>query len=310
MKIGIVLNPASGAGKAARNWPAFAKRLSDHFGEFTLCRTEGPQDASRMARHLTEQGCELVIAAGGDGTIGETADGILKADVAHRPCLAVFPCGTGSDFARTLKLSSDADKSVACIKEGKVMAIDAGRVCYIDEHGALAIRHFVNVASLGLSGNTSLAVNNAMMKSRAPAKMVFFWHTVHELIRYKFQEVRLTLDDNPPFEASIAVVAAANGRCFGGGMIIAPEARLDNGLMEFVIIKGASKLNLIRSLRLLYDGSHVGHPAVTMLRGQRLLVEPSGGTAENAAMIEIDGEAPGRIPATFEVLPGALSVIC
>ena len=140
--------------------------------------------------------------------------------------------------------------------------------------------------------------------------MLFMWHTIRELIRYRFQDVRIFVDGAPAIEARIAVAAAANGRYFGGGMMIAPQAEMDDGMFDFVIFKGAAKLTLIRDLRLLYSGSHVGHPAVTILRGRRIIVEPAGDPALNAALLDIDGESPGSIPVTFEVLPKAIKVIC
>ena len=106
----------------------------------------------------------------------------------------------------------------------------------------------------------------------------------------------------------MALVAVANGQFFGGGMMIAPDAVLDDGLFDIVILRAAGKLGLIRDIRLLYGGRHRNHPAITILRGRKVVVEPLGDPLANGALIDIDGESPGRIPATFEILPGALTL--
>jgi diacylglycerol kinase family enzyme len=120
--------------------------------------------------------------------------------------------------------------------------------------------------------------------------------------------VRITIDDGEPVEAKMALVAVANGKFFGGGMMIAPDAALDDGQFDIVILRAASKLKLILDIRLLYGGRHRDHPSITILRGRKVVVEPIGG--EDGALVDIDGESPGRIPATFEILPGALRLRC
>lgn len=312
MKIAVVFNPVAGAGRAKKFWPQFDAEIRRQLGDFTLCETTQPEDAAKHATHLAGDGYDLVIAAGGDGTIGETADGLLKSSASglQLPQLAILPCGTGSDLARSLSIAGSPAELVSRIAKGEERLIDAGRVNYVDDEGRSAMRHFVNIASLGLSGPTSRAVNRAKRSGTASGQLVFMWHTIRELWRYQFQDVRITVDDSPAIEARIAVVAAANGRYFGGGMMIAPQALQDDGLLDLVIFRGAAKLTLIRDMRLLYSGSHVNHPAVTILRGRKFLIEPSGGLASNRAFIDIDGESPGSIPALFEILPGALRVLC
>ncbi len=312
MKIGIVLNPVAGAGKAAQLWPQFEAEIRRQLGEFTLMKTARPEDAALFGRQLAEQEYDLIIASGGDGTIGETVDGMLKSGVPANalPRFAILPCGTGSDFARSLGMAGTPQEMAARIAAGKERQIDAGRVTFVDDEGRAAMRHFINIASLGLSGPTSRAVNRAKRSGKASGQLLFMWHTIRELIRYRFQEVRITVDGNAPIEARIAVVAAANGRFFGGGMMIAPGAELDDGLLDLVIFRGAAKLTLIRDMRLLYTGSHVNHPSVTILRGRKITVEPAGDPALNTAQLDIDGESPGAIPATFETLPKAIRIIC
>ncbi|WP_410000524.1 diacylglycerol/lipid kinase family protein [Mesorhizobium sp. SP-1A] len=308
--MGVILNPVAGGGGLERERPRLVSALKRHFGEVELRETQACGDAERLALDFAVDGFGLVIAAGGDGTASEVADGLLQA--ADEGCgaaeLGLIPCGTGIDFARGLGLPQDLDALVRRIAEAKGRKIDAGRISYVDDHGALASRHFINIASLGLSGATDRAVNADKRKGRVSAKALFYWRTVAEFVRYRFQNVRIAIDEGEPFEARMALVAVANGRYFGGGMMVAPDAALDDGQFEIVILKAAGKLGLIRDIRLVYGGQHRNHPAITILRGRKVTVEPIGDGEENAALVDIDGESPGRIPAMFEMLPGALTL--
>ena len=255
-------------------------------------------------------GAELVIAAGGDGTVSEAVDGLMQARAVSGQLadLAIVPVGTGSDLALGLGLVADIDRLAARIAAGEKRTIDVGCVSYVSDDGALASRHFINIASLGLSGPTDRAVNAAKSGGNFSGKLVFLFHTVRELLRYKFQDVTVTVDDGEPIEARIALVAIANAPYFGGGMKIAPDAVPDDALFEVVIVRGASKFSLLMDLRLLYGGSHATLPSCTILRGRKIVVEPQGDLDANAALLDIDGESPGRIPATFEVIPAAMTV--
>ena len=200
------------------------------------------------------------------------------------------------------------EAAIRRMADSKGRKIDAGRVSYVDDHGALASRHFINLASLGVSGAIARAVNADQRKGRVSAKALFYWHTVAEFIRYRFQDVRITVDDGEPIEARVGLVAAANGKFCGGGMMLAPDAELDDGQFDIVILRAASKLGLVRDIRLLYGGQHRNHPAITILRGRKVTVEPIGNRIARPMLIEADGESPGQIPATFEILPGAITL--
>ena len=308
MKVGVILNPVAGGGRLKRYWPEVADALKQHFDDFDVRETQTSGDAERLAIDFALLGFDLVIAAGGDGTASEAADGLIQAsrETGRLIELAILPCGTGIDFARGLGLSGDVGATLKRIAQAKSRKVDVGRISYVDDNGALASRHFINIASLGLSGPIDRAVNADKRKGRVSAKALFFWRTVFEFMRYQFQTVRITVDDGEPVEARMALVAVANGKFFGGGMMIAPDAVFDDGQFDIVILRAASKLKLIWDIRLLYGGRHRNHPAITILRGRKVVVEPVGAGEKNCALVDIDGESPGRIPATFEMVPGAL----
>lgn len=311
MKVGVILNPIAGGGGLLRRRAELETALAKHFEAREIRLTDEAGDGEHLAMAFAADGCDLVIAAGGDGTANEAADGLLQTQAEHgfAPALAFLPCGTGTDFARGLGLTRDVAGTIKRIADAKPRQVDAGRISYVDDEGRLASRHFLNIASSGLSGATARSVNQDKRKGRVSAKALFFWRTVAEFLRYRFEAVRVTIDDTEPIEARVALVAVCNGRFFGAGMMIAPDAELSDGLFDIVIVRASGKLGLIRDLRLLYGGRHRNHPAISILRGRRIVVEPIDGAA-NGGLIEIDGEPPGRIPATFEVLPGALTLKC
>ncbi|WP_054310529.1 diacylglycerol kinase family protein [Mesorhizobium sp. 1M-11] len=312
MKVGIILNPVAGDGQLKHDWAVVAATVERYLGRFEMRETLAEGDAERLAIEFAAEGYDLVIAAGGSGTASEVADGLLQAvrEGHDRTALGLLPCGAGTDFARGLNLPDDVDAILKRIADSHVRMMDVGRISYIDDHGALASRHFINIASLGLSGHVDRAVNADKRKGRIPAKALFLWRTVTEFLSYRFDDVVVTIDDGEPIEGRIALVAVANGPFFGGGMMIAPDASLDDGQFDIVILRAAGKIALMRDIRLLYTGQHRNHPAVTIGRGRKVLVEPADGAVHNGALVDIDGEAPGRIPAEFEIVPRALKLRC
>jgi diacylglycerol kinase (ATP) len=306
MSVGVVVNPAAGGGRLSAAWPALAAMLERRLGPLNVLTTRASGDGRDLAVQHVRNGAALVIAAGGDGTANEVVDGLLLAG--GGPQLGVISIGTGRDFIRTLGGQSDLNAAVEAIGSGRTRRIDAGRVTYIDDAGNAGIRHFLNVASLGVSGPTVRKVNASKQGRQVHGKLAFYYHTVTELLRYRAQDVRVRFDDGETVDVHTALVVAANGRYFGSGMMIAPDAAIDDGRFDVLVYRAEGKLRMILDFNLIYRGAHVSLPRVTTKRCRWVEVEPLGDRASNAAIIEVDGESPGRIPARFEVLPGALTL--
>lgn len=305
MSVGVVVNPAAGGGRLAAAWPALAAMLEARLGPLEVLRTTAPGEGRALAGELVRRGARLVIAAGGDGTANEVVDGLLRAG--GGPELGVISVGTGRDFIRTLGNNRDLTAAVEAIGSGRVRRIDAGRVSYTSDSGAREQRHFLNVASLGVSGPTVRAVNASKQGRQVHGKVAFYYHTVMELLKYRPQNIRVRFEDGEAIEVSTALVAIANGKFFGSGMMIAPDAAIDDGLFDVLVYRAEGKLRMILDFNMIYRGAHVSLPRVTIKRCRWVEIEPMGGR-ENQAIIEIDGELPGRIPARFEVMAGALTL--
>jgi YegS/Rv2252/BmrU family lipid kinase len=306
MKIGVVVNPAAGGGRLAAIWPDIAKAFEHRLKNLSVTFTSKAGNGAALAEQFVQDGAELVIAAGGDGTASQVADGILRSGGTAQ--LGVIPVGTGRDFVRNFGMGRDEMAAMEAICSGRTRQIDAGRVTFVGDDGQQTIRHFLNVASLGVSGPTVRAVNTAKHGRQVSAKLTFYFHTLRELFRYREQDVRIEFDDGEVIEVRTALVAVANGRHFGGGMMIAPDAALDDGLFDVLVYRPEGKIRMLLDFNLIYKGDHTKLPRVRIKRARSVEVFPAGGLAANAAILDIDGESPGRIGATFEVLPGALTL--
>ncbi len=299
----VVVNPRSQGGAAKRRFARIEGRLREALGELEVEWTRGPRDAERIAREGVRAGVERVVIAGGDGTTSEVATGLLQAELGDYAELAILPLGTGGDVARTLGISRRPAEAIATIRDGKARRIDAGRVTYTRPDGAPAAACFLNTASLGIVGLITTLVNEA--PKGLGGRISFLVGTVRAVVRYDQPPVRLRLDGRLIHEGPLTFASAANGRWFGGGMLVAPNAEPDDGLFDVVVVPAYSRLELLRRLPGIYRGTHLEVPGVQVHRGRVLEAEPLG----DAVWCDVDGEPLGRLPARFEILPGAVSVV-
>lgn len=304
----MIVNPRSQGGGAGRDWPRVADRIRRQVA-FEHVTTTARGDATRLARQALRDGAERVVALGGDGTINEVMNGFFDeagAPVAPGAALGILPYGTGGDLRKTLGIPKDLDAAIGVLAADHRRRIDVGRIEHVDDHGRPAVRRFCNIASLGMSAEVDVLVNQS---SKRFGKLSYMAATVRGMARYDNQRVRLTFDDDPAtaLELTVNTVAIANGRYFGGGMKMAPDAEPDDGLFDVVAIGDVGMFEMLRASRRLYAGTHVTRPEVSVRRARRVLAEPA---ADGAVVgLDVDGETPGRLPATFTVEPGALAVV-
>lgn len=309
-KIAVIVNPLAGNGRMRRAWPKAEAALKKRFGQFTLYRTTGRGDAAIFAEKAAAKGAELIVAVGGNGTFNEIADGLLTTGRTgdSAPELGFIPVGVGMDLARSLGLPLDMAGAVAAL-ERPARRIDAGKMTCATDKGGAATVHFVNIASLGVSGPIVRAVNLAKRSRMLSGRMLFFVRTVQALIGYRFRAVRVTVEGHAPAELPLAVAAIANGRFFGGGMAVAPDAQVDDGAFDVVLLEGTSKMFLVDQFSKVYNGAHRDMPQVTILRGKRVRVDAVD-TSAGPTIVEADGDECGVLPASFEILPRALKIRC
>ncbi len=303
MRTLVIVNPHSRSGATGRRWRRVEPRLRAALGPAEVEFTRAPRDAERIAREGVRAGIERLVVAGGDGTLNEVVSGLLGAGLGSYAQVGLLPLGTGGDFVRTLGIPRGLEAALACIAAAKPQRVDAGRVEYCGAAGRAAAAWFVNVASVGIA--PLVEEMTARTTGALGGSAAFAIGTVRGVLRYRSPRVAIRVDGEPIFEGPLLVGAAANGRYFGGGMAIGPEARLDDGLLDLVVVPAQSRLALLAKLPRVYRGTHLADPAVRSCRGRQIELEAAAGTAR----IEADGDPLGTLPARIQVVPGALTFL-
>ena len=301
----VIVNPKSQGGRLGKRWADVADAIGRAF-PFDEARTQGPGDATRLAREALRAGAERVVALGGDGTVNEVVNGFFDeagAPIAPEATFALLPFGTGGDFRRTIGMPTELAAAARAIAEGPRRRVDVGRLTFTTPSGERAHRMFANIASFGVSGVVDRLVNEG---SKRLGRVAFMLATARATWSYRNQRVQLTFDGKDRVEATINTVAVANGRYFGGGMMVAPKAELDDGWFDVVALGDFGFGDLLKSGRRIYQGTHLSMDKVTSRRARVVEAEP----VEPGAVVEldVDGECPGRLPARFEICAGALWV--
>jgi YegS/Rv2252/BmrU family lipid kinase len=302
----LIVNPQSQGGRLGKRWKEMADTIGRAF-PFEEAITQAQGDATRLTREALRGGAERVVAIGGDGTINEVVNGFFDERglaIAPAASFAVIPFGTGGDFRRTVNMPVGLADAAAVIAANHRRQIDVGKLEFTAAGGGRALRMFANIASFGVSGVVDRLVNQS---SKRLGRLAFAVATARATWSYKNQRVQMVFDGRDRVEATVNTVAVANGRYFGGAMMVAPDAELDDGMFDVIAMGDFGFGDLLTSGRRIYKGTHLSMEKVTARRARVVEAEP----IDPAAVIEldVDGENPGRLPARFELLPSALWVI-
>lgn len=298
--IRFIVNPAAGAYKAGRKWRVLENYARKVLSEFDVIFTKYPGHAIKLAKEAVNDGIGTVVAVGGDGTINEVVNGIYYSG--GRTKLGIIDCGTGADFVRTVSVGKRYFDAIDTLKNGVVRKIDLIEVHFTGFKGDSDRRVFINAADAGLGGDTVINVDGA--PKVMGGRLAFLYGVLRSLVNLKNYRVKITLDDKDLGDYDIISVIVANGRYFAGGMFVAPMADPDDGKFELIIIKNTTRRKFLRSLPLVYKGKHIYIEEVDHFSGQILDLR-----SDADVMIEMDGELVGKLPARFEVKPGALEII-
>lgn len=285
--VALLCNPSAGGGRAARVLPEVEDELRTLGVTFHTETTRDLEHARELAQTAARAG-EAVVILGGDGLAGCVA-GVLR-DVPGG-VLGVLPGGRGNDLARALGIPRDARAACAVVAAGNLRPLDVG-----DVDG----RTFVGIASLGFDSDANRFANGAPSRL---GSLVYVYGALRALAGWKAARFDLHVDGEPlPFTGYS--VAAANSPGYGGGMLLAPGARLDDGLFDVVVVKHLSKHRFLRVLPKIFKGTHVDEPAYLMIRGRELRVD-----ADRPFVLYADGDPIGETPVTIRVVAGALQVL-
>ncbi|HSH44920.1 MAG TPA: diacylglycerol kinase family protein [Longimicrobiales bacterium] len=305
----VILNPTSGGGRGRRAGRAILVGLEHRGISAGLISTTAPREAERLAAEAADAGLDMVIAAGGDGTVHEVAQGLLSARAAKGdptvregdfPALGVLPIGTGNDFAKLIGPLDDLDASLDVVAGGALRWLDACRATWPG-----ATHWFVNAGGTGID----VEVVRQLLRGRlGTGVLTYVAALLRALVRYKAIPLRIRMDDHVT-EVETMIVAAGNGRSVGGGFWLTPDAEPDDGRFDICIVKRTSYLESLRVLPLILRGKHAKHPKVEMHRAKRVEIEALG---PDPLFFQLDGELhepPDARSLIFELVSGALPVL-
>lgn len=310
------------AAKARRAWPTIKKQLDAAGIDYEAHETTSAGDATIQTREALKSGVELVVVVGGDGTLSESAEGFFDFNhdlnalpIAINPAatLAILPAGTGDDFARGLRLSraplqdwldtlisycrSDANIQPRSIDllYGRCNGFEKPFIC-------------LNASTMGIGGETAgrVAAQGKFMR-RFSGEFRFVFAAVGALAAWRERRVRVTVDGRVAGDGPMNLVGVANGLYAGGGMMLSPEARIDDGKLDVITASGLTRANVVTELSRIHNGGHVKNPKVSITQGTIVNIETF--LMQDAMPLEADGNVRGVTPVRFQVMPGALRFV-
>ncbi len=313
MSVFAVVNPRSGGGRTRRDWKKIESALRAGYPVLNVAFTTRRGEATELVRAALREGHGEIVAVGGDGTINEAINGFFDIHgnmISPDAIFAFVTSGTGGDFRKSFGVAPGHEAGIARLMQSKVRRIDVGRLNCVSRTGQPVMRHFVNIGSFGMSGAIVDSVNRARIAKLFGGKFAFAFHSLLDMMFYRNRPVRIRVDGEFDAILTISTAAVANGQYFGAGMRVAPHAKTDDGLFDVIIMGGTAKSRAVADLKLIYTGEHLNNPAVTALRGSKVVAVSVAETRGRPVLIEVDGESAGRLPATFEILPRALNLRC
>ncbi len=301
----LVMNPASAGGRTHRDWPATAAALRGAGVTFDLHITEAAGEATGAVRAALAGGYRTIVVVGGDGTLNEVVNGFFDAEgtpIGSDAVLALLPSGTGGDFRRAVGIPADLDGAARLIASRSSRRIDAGRIDFADGRS----RFFINIADCGMGGEVVARVNRSVHKGGGiRGSAIFLGTSLTTLLGYVSRIARIDVD-GIRIERDVRSVVVANGQYFGGGMRVAPGAKLDDGRFDVVIIGETGRLRALTGIPSLYRGRHVARHEVEVHRARVVRVSCDGAPM----LFDVEGEQVGTTPATVTCIPGALTLVC
>jgi diacylglycerol kinase (ATP) len=290
----FLVNPASANGKTGKRWPEIGRAAQAAGLRGEAIFSERPGELGDLAREAADEGATLLVVVGGDGTVHEVVNGIAGRDGIE---LALIPCGTGWDFARTHKIPKRLGEALRIAKEGQVRSFDLGRATYLAD-GSDQTAWFANMASVGMSGAVAAKANSTTKALGAKTSYLLALGAV--FARWKNVELRVRVDEEERRGLMEDTIVAV-GRYLAGGMMITPDAEPDDELFDVLLIGDLTKTELVRVMPKIYRGTHLPHPKGEVLRGRNVSIE-----ADDPLPIQLDGEQPGTTPVRFEIAPAAI----
>ncbi len=292
MSYKVIVNPAAGKGKGRAAGKTISEILTAHKKEFEIFHTKEPGHGIELAQKALEDGWSAVVAVGGDGTVGEVLNGVMRGEEGERCCFGFIPIGTGNDFARSLNIPLNLEEATKVLLKPGKKVMDIGR----EREGFFAI-----ITGLGFPAEVMAQANAYGGPLRG--SLVITWCVLKTIKELKAEAVELTVDGERE-ELLAKAIFVLNTPFTGGGLQIVPHAVIDDGFLDIAVMGDISKAGLAVTLPKAYKGKHVGHPAFSFHRGKKVSIQ-----TEKPLRKLFDGNVYGQSPLEAEILPQALSVL-
>jgi diacylglycerol kinase (ATP) len=307
-RVRVILNPMAASGSALHRVGELEQTLRRFELEHEIVLTRARGHAAELARAAAQDGVDVIAVMGGDGTMNEVVQAYVspQGEALPGPDLALIPCGTGADLRRTFGLSGALDEAVGRIRHGARRRVDLGVVHLVSHLGVEAAHPFVNVASIGLAGQVDAVVNEGRKGVTGRlGRAAFFAGMLRAMAEYTNAAVRLKVDGAEWYEGPIVNLTIANGRFFGGGIMVAPHADPCDGRFEIILVGDLSHRELLGLAPKMYRGAHLATRGVRVTSGTRVEAEAVHPWA--TVLVDADGEQPGRLPIRVSLANGALT---
>lgn len=301
-----VVNPESANGRTRKAWKRMERALVKRSIEIDVRYTKGPGDATLITRKALQNGYNRIVSVGGDGTLNEVVNGFFDENQHHinpEAGLSIIPLGTGGDFARMFKLERSIDFISRLLTSPQMYSCDLVLATYLSWQGMEERRFLINEADVGLGSATVYRVNN---NSKALGGFLsFLLAFLYTIFTYQNQELVIKVDGETKYEGKTGIIVVGNGSYFGGGVKVAPHARIDDGLLEIILAKDLKKRDLLANITNMYKGTHLQHPLVERMAGHQVQI-----MSADDILFEMDGETPGHGNSiTFEIAPAYMKLL-
>ncbi|MFV8750736.1 diacylglycerol/lipid kinase family protein [Nannocystaceae bacterium ST9] len=299
------MNPKASSGGAEQRWAIIEEALHARIPGLRVRFTEAPGHAGELCREALERGISTILSVGGDGTTNEVlcgfVDPLTGANRFPDATLAVLAAGTGGDFQRMFGRVR-VERQVERLFAAPTRTIDYGVARYVDHEGRACVRPFLNVASVGVSGEVVRRVNAS--DAQLGPTLKYLLGSLEGILGWRNVQVRVRADDRPEQRIDLTLAIVANGQYFGAGMWVCPDAKIDDARFDLLEVAGMSRRTLVATLAKVFGGKHLRVHGVTHGYATRVAFEPVWAKAQ--VPIEIDGEQVGRLPASFELQVASL----
>lgn len=298
MKTELIINLTAGGGKPRPHLKTIFKYLKENGFNFKVSYTSHHGEAIELAQKAADKGMELIVSIGGDGTVNEIVNGIMKSK--NNPSLGIIPLGWANDFIKSTDIPSDIIEACKVLARGKIKKIDIG---VINNQ-----KYFANICGVGFDAEVALLANQ--MKSKHPnlrilSAFVYVFATVKKLLSpFNYHDVKIKFDGQE-IHSKILFIAISNGKIYGGRFKITPEAILDDGLLEICLVKEMGRFKYLSIIPKVFKGTHASIKGISFYKAKEVVIESSETT-----LAQVSGEViEGQKKFTITLLPKSLKLI-